>query len=66
MYTNYVILPAFNLVVFLYYTIHPGYNLTVFPLESWIIFFSIVCFTRLLEYAFSLRKLVMDDAREYL
>lgn len=66
MYLNYVILPLFNFLLFVYYTVNPNFDLVVFPLESWIIFFSIICFTRLTEFFFSLKKIVMDDARIYL
>lgn len=66
MYLNYVILPLFNFVLFIYYTADPRFDLKAFPLESWIVFFSIICFTRLTEFFFSLKKIVMDDARIYL
>lgn len=66
MYLNYVVLPAVNFLMFIYYTVNPHFDLVVFPLESWIVFFSIVCFTRLMEFYFSLKKIVMDDARIYI
>lgn len=66
MYLNYVILPLMNFLLFVYYTVNPNFDLVIFPLESWIIFFSIICFTRLTEFFFSLKKIVMDDARIYL
>ena len=66
MYLNYVILPTINFGLFVYFTCNQNYNLVVFPLESWIVFFSIVCFTRVTEFFFSLKKVVMDDARIYL
>lgn len=66
MYLNYVILPALNFGLFIYFTVNPNYDLVVFPLESWIVFFSIVCFTRITEFFFSLKKVVMDDARIYI
>lgn len=66
MYLNYVILPAFNFGLFVYFTANPNYDLVTFPLESWIVFFSIICFTRITEFFFSLKKIVMDDARIYI
>lgn len=66
MYLNYVILPLINFLLFIYFTLNPNYDLINFPLESWIVFFSIICFTRLCEFFFSLKKIVMDDARIYL
>jgi hypothetical protein len=65
-YLNYVILPGLNFALFLYYTCDPRYDLKVFPLESWIVFFTIICFTRLTEFFFSLKKIIMDDARIYI
>ena len=34
----------------IFYTVNPKYDLKVIPLESWVIFFNIVCFSRLLEF----------------
>lgn len=61
MFTNYILLPLFNLGVFLYFTIHPDYDLKQEPLESWVIFFCIVCFSRLIEYVSTVRKLLSED-----
>lgn len=66
MYINYVILPAINIGLFLYFTIDPNYKLKIEPLESWIVFFTIICLTRLLEFETSIKKIVLDDARIYL
>ena len=52
-----------NAALFVYYTVNPNYYLVTFPLESWIVFFSILCITRMGEYWFSLKKIVLDDAR---
>lgn len=66
MYLNYIILPGLNAALFIYYTVNPNYDLVNFPLESWVVFFSIICITRMGEYWFSLKKIVLDDARIYI
>jgi len=66
MYLNYVILPSGNILLMIFYTVNPKYDLKVIPLESWVIFFNIVCFSRLLEFYSTIKKIVLDDARIYL
>lgn len=66
MYLNYLILPVANIGLMIYFTINPRYNLKILPLESWVIFFTIICFTRVVEYFTSTKKIVLDDARIYL
>lgn len=66
MYLNYVVLPLGNIIMSTYFTVNPNYDLKVVPLESWIIFFTIVCFSRLTEFFSSIKKVVMDDARFFL
>jgi hypothetical protein len=66
MYLNYVVLPLGNIIMSTYFTVNPNYDLKVVPLESWIIFFTIVCFSRLTEFFSSIKKVVMDDARIFL
>lgn len=66
MYLNYVILPLGNIGLSTYFTISPKYNLKVKPMESWVIFFTVVCFSRVVEFFSSIKKLVMDDARIFL
>jgi hypothetical protein len=66
MYLNYVVLPLGNIIMSTYFTVNPNYDLKVVPLESWIIFFTIVCFSRLTEFFNSIKKVVMDDARIFL
>lgn len=65
-YANYVFLPGLNIALTVYYTVHPHYKLKILPLESWVVFFSIVCFSRLLEFYSTIKKVVLDDARIYL
>lgn len=66
MYLNYVILPTGNILLMIFYTVNPRYNLKIIPLESWVIFFNIVCFSRLFEFYTTIKKIVLDDARLYL
>lgn len=66
MYLNYVVLPVINIGLTVFFTLNPAYDLKSLPLESWIIFFTIVCFSRLVEFYSSLKKTVLDDARIYL
>lgn len=66
MYLNYLILPLSNIALMVYFTINPNYDLKVLPLETWVIFFTIICFTRVVEYFTSTKKIVLDDARVYL
>lgn len=66
MYLNYIIIPGVNAALFVYYTVNPNYDLKTEALESWIVFFSIICITRMTEFWFSLKKIVLDDARIFL
>lgn len=66
MYLNYVILPVGNMILTTYFSVNPNYNLKVMPLESWVIFFTIVCFSRLVEFFGAIKKVVLDDARIFL
>lgn len=65
-YINYVILPAGNIGITAFFTASPKYKFKPFPMESWVVFFTIVCFSRLLEFFVSLKKIIMDDARIYI
>jgi hypothetical protein len=66
MFTNYVLIPVGNIVLSAYFTLNPNYDLKQKPLESWIIFFTIVCFARLVEYFFSIKRQVLDDAKVFM
>lgn len=61
-----MILPIANIGLSAFYTINPKYNLKVIPMESWVVFFTIVCFSRVMEFFVSLKKIIMDDARIYI
>jgi hypothetical protein len=66
MYLNYVILPVGNMGLSTYFTLNPNYDLKIKPLESWVIFFTVVCFSRVFEFFSSIKKIVLDDARIFL
>jgi hypothetical protein len=66
MYLNYVLLPIGNLFMSTYFTINPNFDLKVKPLESWVIFFTVLCFSRLFEFFSTIKKIVLDDARIFL
>lgn len=66
LYLNYVWLPLINIAITVFFTLNPKYDLKLLPLESWVVFFSVVCFARIVEFYSSLRKIVMDDARIFL
>lgn len=66
LYLNYTILPIINIGLTIFFTLNPKYDLKVLPLESWVIFVTIICFSRLVEYYSSIKKNVLDDARIYL
>lgn len=65
-YVNYVILPVSNIGLSAFFILNPKYNLKVIPMESWVVFFTVVCFSRVLEFFMSLKKIIMDDARIYI
>lgn len=49
-----------------FFTVNPKFDLKILPLESWVIFFTVICFSRVAEFVFSLRKIILDDAKIYL
>jgi len=55
-----------NIGVTIYYAANPNFILRTNQYESWVIFFTIICFTRLIEYFSTLKKILLDDARIYL
>lgn len=66
MYLNYLILPIGNMILSTYFTLNPSYDLKTKPLESWVIFFTVVCFSRIAEFFSTIKKIVLDDARIFL
>ena len=65
-YINYIILPVINILLTIFFALNPKFDLKVLPLESWVIFVTIVCFSRIIEYYSSIKKTVLDDARIFL
>lgn len=64
--TNYVILPLANIGVQTYFICWKAIDLEIEPIESYIIFFNIVCFMRLVEFVTIVRRTVLLDARIFL
>ena len=66
-YLNYVILPLGNIGYSAYqFTQFKNLDLNGLSEQSWVIFFTIVCFSRVTEFFSSIKKIVMDDARIYI
>ena len=63
---NYIIIPLANIVVFVWYVLDPTIDLKSEPIESYIIFFSVICFARIMEYVTLVRRTVVLDARIFL
>lgn len=64
--TNYIIIPGVNIIVALYFIFKPSIDLKQEPIESYIVFFMIVCSTRILEYFTLIRRTVILDAKIFL
>lgn len=64
--TNYVILPALNVIFFLFYIIWPGIDLEKQSIESYIIFVSVISFMRLFEFVTLIRRSVLLDAKIFM
>ena len=63
---NYILIPLANIAVFVYYIFDPSIDLKAEPIESYIIFFTVICFSRILEYVTLVRRTVVLDARIFL
>ena len=64
--TNYLIIPIANLGLALFFILDPSYDLKNQSIQSWVVFFNIVCITRILEFFTMIRKTVLIDAKNYL
>lgn len=64
--TNYLIIPIGNLGLALFFIVDPVYNLREQTVQSWVVFFNIVCVSRILEFFTMIRRTVLLDARNYL
>jgi hypothetical protein len=64
--TNYILLPLTNIGVETYFICWKAIDLKIEPIESYIIFFNIVCFMRIIEFVTIVRRTVLLDARIFL
>ena len=64
--TNYLLIPAINIGLALFFIVDPTYNLNSQSIQSYVVFFTVVCFSRIFEYFTLIRRTVLDDARNYL
>ena len=63
---NYLIIPLANLGLSAYYVIDPKYDLKSQVIQSWVVFYNVVNFSRVLEYFFVIRRTILLDAKNYL
>lgn len=63
---NYLILPLGNLGLSAFYVIDPKYDLKTQVIQSWVVFYNVVNFSRVLEYFFIIRRTILLDAKNYL
>jgi len=64
--TNYLVLPIINNIAFIYFIFLPTVDLKKEAIESYIVFFNVVCFMRIVEYVVIVRRTVWLDAKVYL
>jgi hypothetical protein len=64
--TNYLIIPIANLGFAVFFIVDPSYDLKNQTVQSWVVFFNVVCFSRILEFFTMIRKTVLIDAKNYL
>jgi len=64
--TNYLIIPIGNLGMAVFFIVDPAYDLKGQTVQSWVVFYNIVCFSRILEFFTMIRRTVLIDARNYL
>ena len=64
--TNYLIIPIANLGLAVFFIVDPIYDLKNQTVQSWVVFFNVVCFSRILEFFTMIRKTVLIDAKNYL
>lgn len=63
---NYLIIPFINIAITLYFIFNPTINLKQKSIESYIVFFFVICFMRMVEYVTIVRRTVLLDARVFL
>ena len=64
--TNYLIIPFGNLGMAIFFIVDPAYNLKNQTVQSWVVFFNVLCATRIFEFFTMIRKTVLLDAKNYL
>ena len=62
----FLIIPVVNVLATATLVIDPNINVLAQPKSSWVIFNTTLFLNRIIDYLFSIRKSVMDDARYYL
>ena len=63
---NYLIIPIANLGLSAFYIIDPNYDLKTQIIQSWVVFYNVVNFSRVLEYFVVIRRTILLDAKNYL
>lgn len=63
---NYLIIPIANLLPSIYFIFAPRITLKDFTIESYLIFYNILCACRIVEYFTLIRKYVIKDAKVHL
>lgn len=63
---NYIIVPLINVLISIFYIVTPLVNLKSESIETYIIFFTVVCIMRIIEYFILIRRTVLLDAKVHL
>jgi len=63
---NYLIIPGINVIISVALMCDPSIDLRGETGESYILFFTVVCFLRIIEYFTLIRRSVLLDAKIYL
>lgn len=63
---NYLVIPIGNLGIAMFFIIDPAYDLKNETVQSWVVFFNIVCVSRILEFFTMIKRTVLLDAKNYL
>ena len=64
--TNYLIIPGVNLGMAVFFIVDPAYDLKQQTVQSWVVFYNVVCVSRIFEFFTMIRRAVLPDARNYL
>ena len=63
---NYLLIPIVNLIPAIYYLFAPNLVLKDFTIESYVIYYGILCLCKIVEYFTLIRKYVLKDALVHL